>query len=64
MLHPTPSTATPIHVRHLADDHFAQPSKADGKDDVASQLMLTTLKLLNDALEPERRVVRTGERAM
>jgi len=61
MLYPSPSTATPIHARPLAYDHFAEPAKADTADNVASQLMLTTLKLLNDALEPERRVVRTGD---
>ncbi|MEO8804979.1 MAG: Crp/Fnr family transcriptional regulator [Burkholderiaceae bacterium] len=61
MLNPTFAAVMPTRVCHLADDRSREPEKADNDDRAASQSMVATLKLLNDALEPQRRVVKAGD---
>src|SRR3982750_4172118 len=48
-------------VRHFADTRVPQPKTDESKDHIASQRMVAALKLLNDVLEPQRRMVRAGD---
>lgn len=52
---------TPIRVRHLADAAPTQPQSDGAADQAASQRIGATLKLLNEALAPQRRVVHAGD---
>jgi len=62
MLSATLPAATPsIRVRHLADTRSAAPQRDDSVDHLASQRMAGMLKLLSEALVPQRRVVRAGD---
>jgi len=53
--------ATPIRVRHCADVRSPKPECGPVADHDASQRMVETLKLLNEALAPQRRVVHAGD---
>jgi len=53
--------ATSIRVRHCADARSPQPEYGPTADHDASKRMIETLKLLNDALAPQRRVVHAGD---
>lgn len=53
--------ATPIRVRHCADARPPTPESGQGVDHDASLRMVATLKLLNEALAPPRRVVHAGD---
>ena len=61
MLSATLSASPSIHVHHLADAALAAPQSAESTDHAASERMVDTLKLLSEALEPQRRVVRAGD---
>jgi CRP/FNR family transcriptional regulator, anaerobic regulatory protein len=61
MLSANVSAAPSIRVRHLADARRPEPQRDDSADHAASQRIIGTLKLLSDALEPQRRVVRAGD---
>jgi CRP/FNR family transcriptional regulator len=53
--------ATPIRVRHCADVRAPVPEAGHAADQAVSQRMVATLKLLSDALAPQRRVVHAGD---
>jgi len=55
------ASATPAHVRHLADAIPRIPQGNAAADQAASQRIGATLKLLSDALDPQRRVVHAGD---
>lgn len=55
------STATPIRVRHFADAAPPRSRDSSATDQIASQRIAATLKLLNETLAPQRRVVHTGD---
>ena len=61
MLSATLATIAPIRVRHFADAASPKPENPGNADQLASQRMSDALKLLNDALEPQRRMVRAGD---
>ena len=61
MLAAAPSVATPIRVRHSADACSRKPERNNGADQDASLRIVETLKLLNEALAPQRRVVHAGD---
>ena len=55
------ASTTPARVRHLADSIPRLPQGNAAADQAASQRIGATLKLLSDALEPQRRVVHAGD---
>lgn len=61
MLNAALPVATPIRVRHCADVRAPQPEYGATADHDASQRMVETLRLLNQALAPQRRVVHAGD---
>jgi len=61
MLSASLPVAAPIRVRHCADVRDPTPEAGHGDDHDAGQRMVGTLKLLNDALAPQRRVVHAGD---
>ncbi len=61
MLTATLSASPSIHVRHLVDARPAAPERDDNTDHAASERMVDTLRLLSEALQPLRRVVRAGD---
>ena len=61
MLSATLSALTPSRVRYGADTGPAAAPSADSADHAASKRMVSTLALLSEVLEPQRRVVRAGD---
>jgi CRP/FNR family transcriptional regulator len=61
MLSASLPVATPIRVRHCADVRAPKPESSHSAEHDASQRMVATLKLLNEALAPQRRVVHAGD---
>jgi len=61
MLTASPSVATPIHARPCADANPRKPEIGTSADQDASLRIVDTLKLLNEALAPQRRVVHAGD---
>ncbi len=62
MISAAPATAaTPIRVRHLADAVPSRHQDDNAADQIASQRIAATLKLLNETLAPQRRVVHAGD---
>ena len=61
MLMAAPTVDTPIRVRHCADARSGKPESGTNADQDASLRIVETLKLLNEALAPQRRVVHAGD---
>ena len=61
MLSAALSVAIPVRVRHCADACSAKPEGGNSADQDPSLRMVATLKLLNEALAPQRRVVHAGD---
>ena len=61
MLSTAVSPATAHSVRHFAKDRTSQPLADNRTDHAASQRMVAVLNLLQESLEPQRRVVRAGD---
>ena len=61
MISAASSALAPIRVHHLADAHRAKSARADEADKAASARIAATLKLLNETLAPQRRMVHAGD---